>query len=101
MQRRWDMHTNQDIPMVFAFFFLPLEVKKGWNVLIGTRIGVHAHSHPCTHTHTHTTRVQVLLSIQGMILISDPMFNEPGYEAIRGTQEGIVSKYPSPDFDQN
>ena len=26
-----------------------------------------------------------------MILISDPMFNEPGYETIRGSQEGHVS----------
>lgn len=32
--------------------------------------------------------LQVLLSIQGMIFISDPMFNEPGYEAIRSTPEG-------------
>ncbi|XP_031568634.1 uncharacterized protein LOC116303263 [Actinia tenebrosa] len=31
---------------------------------------------------------QVLLSIQGMILIPDPCFNEPGYEGIRGTDEG-------------
>ena len=34
--------------------------------------------------------LQVLLSIQGMIFIPDPMFNEPGYEAIRGTAEGNV-----------
>lgn len=32
--------------------------------------------------------LQVLLSIQGMILIPDPMFNEPGYEAIKGSPEG-------------
>ncbi|KAK3728344.1 hypothetical protein QZH41_002187 [Actinostola sp. cb2023] len=31
---------------------------------------------------------QVLLSIQGMILIPDPCFNEPGYEGIRDTDEG-------------
>ncbi|XP_013383358.1 uncharacterized protein LOC106153808 isoform X1 [Lingula anatina] len=31
---------------------------------------------------------QVLVSIQGMILIEDPMFNEPGYDGIRGTEEG-------------
>ena len=34
--------------------------------------------------------LQVLLSIQGMILIPDPMFNEPGYEAIKGSAEGDV-----------
>lgn len=32
--------------------------------------------------------LQVLLSIQGMIFIPDPMFNEPGYEAIKGSTEG-------------
>ena len=37
---------------------------------------------------------QVLLSIQGMIMIPDPMFNEPGYEAIRGSKEGDVSVHP-------
>ena len=34
---------------------------------------------------------QVLVSIQGMIFIPDPYFNEPGYEGIRGTSEGDVS----------
>ncbi|XP_048576490.1 uncharacterized protein LOC5513359 isoform X2 [Nematostella vectensis] len=33
---------------------------------------------------------QVLLSIQGMILIPDPCFNEPGYEGIRNTDEGEI-----------
>ncbi|XP_070185437.1 uncharacterized protein [Littorina saxatilis] len=31
---------------------------------------------------------QVLVSIQSMILTPDPVFNEPGYESIKGTQEG-------------
>lgn len=35
--------------------------------------------------------LQVLVSIQGMILIPDPLFNEPGYDRIRGTPEGNVS----------
>ena len=50
-------------------------------------------SHPrhCPHTLTHPLSFQVLLSIQGMIMIPDPMFNEPGYETIRGTPEGDVS----------
>lgn len=30
------------------------------------------------------------MSIQGMILISDPMYNEPGYEGMRNTPEGNV-----------
>ena len=34
---------------------------------------------------------QVLVSIQGLILIKDPMFNEPSYEKIQGTKEGDVS----------
>jgi hypothetical protein len=33
----------------------------------------------------------VLLSIQGMIFISDPYFNEPAYDAMRGTAEGDSS----------
>ena len=36
---------------------------------------------------------QVLVSIQGLILIKDPMFNEPSYEKIQGTKEGDVSFY--------
>lgn len=31
---------------------------------------------------------QILLSIQGMILISDPYFNEPNVERMRGQTEG-------------
>ena len=34
---------------------------------------------------------QVLVSIQGMMFTPDPCFNEPGYEGIRGTDEGDVS----------
>ena len=30
----------------------------------------------------------MLVSIQGIILIPEPLYNEPGYESIRGTQEG-------------
>ena len=43
----------------------------------------------------HSNLSQVILSIQGMILIPDPTFNEPGYEAIRGTEEGNVSPVSS------
>ena len=38
-----------------------------------------------------TSCQQVLVSIQGLILIKDPMFNEPSYEKIQGTKEGDVS----------
>jgi len=32
--------------------------------------------------------VQVLISIQSMILVDDPYFNEPGYESSRGSAHG-------------
>lgn len=38
---------------------------------------------------------QVLLSIQGMMFTPDPCFNEPGYEGIKGTDEGDVSSTKS------
>ena len=31
---------------------------------------------------------QVLVSIQSLILVSEPYFNEPGYERLRGTPQG-------------
>jgi baculoviral IAP repeat-containing protein 6 len=34
---------------------------------------------------------RVLVSIQGMILVADPYFNEPGVDAVRGTREGDVA----------
>lgn len=35
-----------------------------------------------------STLLQVLISIQGLILVSDPYFNEPGYEISRGSPHG-------------
>jgi ubiquitin-protein ligase len=35
-----------------------------------------------------STLLQVLISIQGLILVNDPYFNEPGYERDRGTSRG-------------
>lgn len=35
-----------------------------------------------------STLLQVLVSIQGLILVPDPYFNEPGYERDRGTAQG-------------
>lgn len=35
-----------------------------------------------------STLLQVLISIQSIILVSQPYFNEPGYEATMGTPEG-------------
>lgn len=32
--------------------------------------------------------MQVFISVQALILVPDPFFNEPGYERIRGTAEG-------------
>ena len=35
-----------------------------------------------------STYLQVLVSIQSLILVSEPYFNEPGYESTMGTSEG-------------
>jgi hypothetical protein len=32
--------------------------------------------------------LQILISIQALILVAEPFFNEPGYDGLRGTQEG-------------
>jgi len=42
--------------------------------------------------------VQVLVSIQSLILVSEPYFNEPGYERSRGTPSGTAS---SREYDAN
>uniref|UniRef100_A0A7M5TZX2 UBC core domain-containing protein n=2 Tax=Clytia hemisphaerica TaxID=252671 RepID=A0A7M5TZX2_9CNID len=42
--------------------------------------------------------LQVLVSIQSLILVSDPYFNEPGYERLRNTTQGIQS---SNDYNAN
>ncbi|KAG1667328.1 Baculoviral IAP repeat-containing protein 6 [Nymphon striatum] len=42
--------------------------------------------------------LQVLVSIQSLILVADPYFNEPGYERSRGTQSGNQS---SREYDAN
>lgn len=52
--------------------------------LLGTWQGDQAESwHPKT-----STLLQVLMSVQALILVPDPFFNEPGYERIRGTPDG-------------
>ena len=38
--------------------------------------------------HDGCTLLQVLVSIQSLILVPDPYFNEPGYERTRGTTDG-------------
>lgn len=40
---------------------------------------------------THSNLMQVVVSIQGLILIPEPIYNEPGYEAMQGTPQGQVS----------
>lgn len=37
-----------------------------------------------------STILQVLVSIQSLILVSDPFFNEPGFESMVGTERGMV-----------
>ena len=47
----------------------------------------------------HTSSLlQVLVSIQSLILVSEPYFNEPGYERSRGTPSGNKN---SRDYDVN
>lgn len=42
--------------------------------------------------------LQVIVSIQSLILVSDPYFNEPGYERWRNTPAGISA---SREYDAN
>jgi len=42
--------------------------------------------------------LQVLVSIQSLILVSEPYFNEPGYERSRGSPSGTAS---SREYDAN
>ncbi len=42
--------------------------------------------------------LQVLVSIQSLILVNEPYFNEPGYERSRGTPSGTAS---SREYDAN
>eukprot|EP00977_Amphora_coffeiformis_P021323 scaffold9178_cov176-Amphora_coffeaeformis.AAC.19 len=45
-----------------------------------------------------STLLQVLVSIQGLIMVPDPYFNEPGYERDRGKPQG---KQRSDDYNRN
>ncbi|XP_076164518.1 BIR repeat containing ubiquitin-conjugating enzyme isoform X2 [Ptiloglossa arizonensis] len=50
------------------------------------------HGRPEEKWNAHTSSfLQVLVSIQSLILVSDPYFNEPGYERSRGTTSGAQS----------
>ena len=40
---------------------------------------------------TSSLLLQLLVSIQGLILVPDPYFNEPGYEKQVATQEGLAN----------
>ena len=44
------------------------------------------------------TLTQVLVSIQSLILVADPYYNEPGYERMKGTVHGDRN---SSDYDAN
>ena len=35
-----------------------------------------------------STLLQVLISIQSLIMVSDPFFNEPGFQSMMGTAQG-------------
>ncbi|XP_076756528.1 BIR repeat containing ubiquitin-conjugating enzyme isoform X2 [Xylocopa sonorina] len=50
------------------------------------------HGRPEEKWSAHTSSfLQVLVSIQSLILVSEPYFNEPGYERTRGTTSGAQS----------
>ncbi|XP_017883088.1 baculoviral IAP repeat-containing protein 6 isoform X2 [Ceratina calcarata] len=50
------------------------------------------HGRPEEKWNAHTSSfLQVLVSIQSLILVSEPYFNEPGYERSRGTTRGAQS----------
>ncbi|XP_050487172.1 baculoviral IAP repeat-containing protein 6 isoform X2 [Bombus huntii] len=50
------------------------------------------HGRPEEKWNAHTSSfLQVLVSIQSLILVSEPYFNEPGYERSRGTASGAQS----------
>jgi len=57
------------------------------------------HGRPEERWNAQTSNLlQVLVSIQSLILVSDPYFNEPGYERLRGTNQG---KQNSSDYNAN
>ena len=57
------------------------------------------HGRPEEKWNPHTSSLlQVLVSIQSLILVSEPYFNEPGYERSRGTASGNQN---SRDYDVN
>ncbi|XP_069464004.1 baculoviral IAP repeat-containing protein 6 isoform X2 [Ambystoma mexicanum] len=57
------------------------------------------HGRPEEKWNPHTSSfLQVLVSVQSLILVSEPYFNEPGYERSRGTPSGTQS---SREYDGN
>ena len=44
----------------------------------------------------HSNLKQVLLSIQSMIFVSDPMYNMPGLNRAKGTKVRPWLRYPAP-----
>ncbi len=62
-----------------------------YNKVGNSRLDVCAVLCSCTHTslsHTPFLSAQVLVSIQSLILVPEPYFNEPGYEQEIGTDAG-------------
>ena len=39
---------------------------------------------------SQSTVLQVLVSLQGLVLVPEPYFNEPGYEKLQGSAEGAI-----------
>lgn len=60
---------------------------------VSCRLVTHYHSLLVTVSKTHVIFFsdQVLVSIQSLILVPEPYFNEPGFERSRGTPSGTHS----------
>ena len=59
-----------------------------WNAETSSFLQVQSQTHSRPRAHSHVPVSQVLVSIQSLVLVSDPYFNEPGYEQHRGSEYG-------------
>jgi hypothetical protein len=53
-------------------------------------------THMCSCATKHPQHPQVLVSIQGLILVPEPYFNEPGFEGSLGTKQVRVMPLKQP-----
>ena len=72
---------------VFPFPYLAVAIKLAWPAALPLTEIRQGDSSESWNEDVSTLR-QVLLSIQSLILVPDPYFNEPGYERNMGTAQG-------------